>query len=202
MSTLSVGDLQGLAVNSNVVTVPTGHTLNVTDAGGLQIGGSAVVSAGLVPISTTTVGTAVSSVTISGCFSADYDDYLVRWSGGVGSANTDMQLRVGGVTAANYAWAYHAVSYGGTETISSNSAESKVRFMGRVNTTFAYVEATIRGPFLTQETFFWAPVATNGVSGRSGGYLNDTTSHTSVEVRPNSGTMTGGTITVYGYAKA
>ena len=39
MSTLSVGDLQGLAVNSNVVTVPTGHTLNAVD--GLQIGGVA-----------------------------------------------------------------------------------------------------------------------------------------------------------------
>jgi hypothetical protein len=40
MSTLSVGDLQGLAVNSNVVTVPTGHTLNAVD--GLQIGGVGV----------------------------------------------------------------------------------------------------------------------------------------------------------------
>jgi len=40
MSTLSVGDLQGLAVNSNVVTVPTGHTLNAVD--GLQIGGTTV----------------------------------------------------------------------------------------------------------------------------------------------------------------
>jgi len=45
MSTLSVGDLQGLAVNSNVVTVPTGHTLNVTDAAGLQIGGTALGTA-------------------------------------------------------------------------------------------------------------------------------------------------------------
>lgn len=35
MSTLSVGDLQGLAVNSNVVTVPTGHKLEVTDSGAL-----------------------------------------------------------------------------------------------------------------------------------------------------------------------
>ncbi len=39
MSTLSVGDLQGLAVNSNVVTVPTGHKLEVTDAGGLTAPG-------------------------------------------------------------------------------------------------------------------------------------------------------------------
>jgi hypothetical protein len=39
MSTLSVGDLQGLAVNSNVVTVPTGHKLEVTDAGALTAPG-------------------------------------------------------------------------------------------------------------------------------------------------------------------
>lgn len=41
MSTLSVGSLEGLAANSNVISVPAGHTLNAVD--GLQIGG---VSAG------------------------------------------------------------------------------------------------------------------------------------------------------------
>ena len=39
MSTLSVGSLEGLAANSNVISVPTGHTLNAVD--GLQIGGVA-----------------------------------------------------------------------------------------------------------------------------------------------------------------
>jgi len=41
MSRLTVGSLEGLSENSNVISVPTGHTLNVAD--GLQIGG---VSAG------------------------------------------------------------------------------------------------------------------------------------------------------------
>ena len=44
MSTLNVGDLQGLAANSNVISVPTGHSLNVADAGGLQIEGVGVGS--------------------------------------------------------------------------------------------------------------------------------------------------------------
>lgn len=39
MSTLSVGSLEGLSANSNVISVPTGHTLNAVD--GLQIGGVA-----------------------------------------------------------------------------------------------------------------------------------------------------------------
>ena len=40
MSRLTVGSIEGLVENSNVVSVPTGHSLNVADAGGLQIGGA------------------------------------------------------------------------------------------------------------------------------------------------------------------
>jgi hypothetical protein len=39
MSRLTVGSLEGLSENSNVISVPTGHTLNAVD--GLQIGGVA-----------------------------------------------------------------------------------------------------------------------------------------------------------------
>jgi hypothetical protein len=35
-----------------------------------------------------------------------------------------------------------------------------------------------------------------------GGYLNDATSYTAFTITASSGTMTGGTITVYGYRKA
>lgn len=41
MSTLNVGDLQGLAANSNVISVPTGHSLNVVD--GIQVDGEYVL---------------------------------------------------------------------------------------------------------------------------------------------------------------
>jgi len=44
MSRLTVGSIEGLAENSNVISVPTGHSLNVADAGGLQIGGTEVGS--------------------------------------------------------------------------------------------------------------------------------------------------------------
>ena len=42
MSRLTVGSIEGLTENSNVISVPTGHSLHVADAGGLQIGGSAL----------------------------------------------------------------------------------------------------------------------------------------------------------------
>jgi len=40
MSRLTVGSIEGLTENSNVISVPTGHTLNAVD--GLQIGGVGV----------------------------------------------------------------------------------------------------------------------------------------------------------------
>jgi len=43
MSRLTVGSLEGLSENSNVISVPTGHTLNAVD--GLQIGGVALGAA-------------------------------------------------------------------------------------------------------------------------------------------------------------
>ena len=107
MSTLNVGDLQGLAANSNVVSVPTGHSLNVADAGGLQIGGSAVVSAGLVLLDATDF-TAASSVSVDNVFSSTYSNYMVLFSTSAISADPNyirMKLRVGGVdesSASNY----------------------------------------------------------------------------------------------------
>jgi hypothetical protein len=41
---------------------------------------------GLTLISTTTIGTTVSSITVSGAFSATYDNYKIVVSGGTGSA--------------------------------------------------------------------------------------------------------------------
>ena len=148
------------------------------------------------------VGTAVSSVTISDCFSADYDDYRVIWSGGLGSGTTDIKVQVGGVTSTDYLYAESNVNYATGATVTGNSnASSAVRQIGRASTSYGYVDLHIRGPFLTTQTFFSAPYHTTGTAGWAIGYLNDTTSHTSVTLRTNSGTITGGTITVYGMNK-
>jgi hypothetical protein len=55
-------------------------------------------ASGFALIGTTTIGSAVSSVTISSVFSATYEAYKVIITGGTGSANTSLrtQLRDGG----------------------------------------------------------------------------------------------------------
>ena len=49
-------------------------------------------SVGMWLVKTQTVGTAVSSVTVTGAFSADYDNYLILMSGGTGSDSASISI--------------------------------------------------------------------------------------------------------------
>ena len=108
MSRLTVGSIEGLTENSNVISVPTGHKLNVTDAAGLQIGGSAVVSAGLVHIVSQTASS-VASVSFDNCFSSTYDNYRILVHDGLGSGSSPVsfnyreRISSSDVTTATYA---------------------------------------------------------------------------------------------------
>jgi len=199
MSTLSVGDLQGLAVNSNVVTVPTGHTLNVTDAAGLQIGGSAVVSAGLVLISSTTIGTAVSSVTVTDAFSSTFDNYrIVIGNCDASTGATDIEMTFGSTTTSYYyANIIVTLASGPTRVAGNNVSEFVVGKGDSASQTF--ISLDVFGPNIAQRT---------GISGIGhgvaqtyfvSGNLSTVTQYTAFTVAPASGTLTGGTIKVYGY---
>jgi hypothetical protein len=66
-----------------------------------------------------------------------------------------------------------------------------------------YTSGTISG-FLTEETYIrsvWLQTSTTGATAPFSGYLNDTTSYTAFTLVV-AGTMTGGTIRVYGYANS
>jgi hypothetical protein len=204
MSRLTVGSIEGLAENSNVISVPTGHSLNVADAGGLQIGGSAVVSAGLVFISRTTIGSAVSSVTLSNIFSADYDNYRILISGGSGSTNAFLQFSFSGAATAAY---NYQIMYGAWNTTASASgasgSEALFPYMGTCTPTSLQGCVDIQSPYLTEQTFLGSFYARPGHIGAvTANVLNDTSSYTGVTVSPASGTFSDGNIDVYGYVKS
>lgn len=207
MSTLSVGDLQGLAVNSNVVTVPTGHTLNVTDAAGLQIGGSAVISGGLVPVNRTAIGTTVASVTVSGVFSADYDVYRVivnLQAGSIGGQSWHMTF---GSTTANYYSSKFGERWDSTTFSSTVNGGAYMDIGAFSSTAGGSLTLDVYDPFATDQTKVngtncYARVGSpTGGALFVGGFLNDTTSYTAFTIAANSGTMSGGTIDVFGYVK-
>jgi hypothetical protein len=156
---------------------------------------------GLVPILTQTIGTTVSSIVVNNVFSATYDNYKVIISGGVGSTSDQLQIRLGAVTS-GYKYSFGYQNFSGTAYNGLNSTSTDgVYYVGAYNTNTINADIDIRNPFLTKDKFIVGQTVTENFGGTSRGYLASTTSMTSFTIFPQSGTLTGGTIYVYGYKK-
>jgi hypothetical protein len=164
---------------------------------------AAMDSIGLWLVKTQTIASGVSSVTVTGAFSADYDTYKIIIDNGLASSSNAVKLRMG-TNAANYYWGLPYVAYtGGAVGAVAGSNVAEWDFAGYAQNRIAF-DCTVYSPFLAENTHFSAPHAqgVGGVSGHNAGLLNDTTSYTSFTVLITGGpTFTTGTIRVYGYRK-
>jgi hypothetical protein len=181
-----------------IKTFTTGELLTASDTN------TYLANAGLVYVTSTTVGSGVSSVTISNCFSSTYDNYKVIWSGGVTSASGSGYIQLSGITTGLYYGAlpfYNiaAASYGAAP----DSGITFWRYIGGGNATFGSLNADICAPYATKTKTIQAWYTRVGYSGFYTGYCDSIASSTGFTVgNTDWGTMTGGTITVYGYRKA
>ena len=180
-----------------VKTFTTGEVLTASDTNTYLNNG------GLVYVTSQTVGTAVSSVTISNCFSSTYDNYRIVWSGGYGSVSVGVCLRVGG-SATNYSHVLLWASVGGVVANCDSSANtSQCNYLGGATSNSGTLVCDILNPFIsTLYTGFAGGSYIASDFGVCVGRHNIAQSNTSVTVLPLSGTITGGSITVYGYRKA
>jgi len=160
---------------------------------------------GLWLVKSQTVGTGVSSVTVTGAFSADYDNYRIVYSGGVSSALCLMQIYMGASPAANgYYGSRSSTTVGGVFNGTGNINTGDWSFANAVNTNHSVTSFDLYQPFLSARTSIFSQyVETNAGSstfGIYGGYLDNSTSYTSFTLDPQgANTITGGTIRVYGY---
>jgi hypothetical protein len=95
-------------------------------------------------------------------------------------------------------WANNTVSGNGAANATSWSS------CGIMTTNSIDLSIELRSPFTAKPTHINAFTAQSGTTGKyvmTNGYLNNTTSYTGFTLTPNSGTMTGGSISVYGYVK-
>lgn len=157
---------------------------------------------GLWLVKTQTVGTGVSSVTVTGAFSADYDNYRIIVSGGAGSAIASMRLTLG-ATATGYYYGGKARTYAGADL---NIEGSNVAFWYSAETEPNGMSGTIelQNPQLAARTLFNTTITAPRAAGywlAAGGYLDNTTQYTAFTFTFSGGTQTGGTISVYGYKK-
>jgi hypothetical protein len=159
---------------------------------------------GLVPVKTQTIGSGVSSVTVTDAFSATFDNYRILITDTTASFNLALNMRLGSETGNNYKYLGHyqkwnnstIVGYGpGTNTYFDSAGRMTTNGSNR-----SLID--LCSPYQSKPT--------QGYSNCSGNmtddfvvtlhlWLDTSDSYTSFSVFPNSGTMTGGTIRVYGY---
>jgi hypothetical protein len=146
-----------------------------------------------------TIGTAVSSVTVTAAFSATYENYKIVIAGGAGSGTNYLTLQLGS-TATGYNSALNSVIYAtGTGLIASTSNGSSYGQAGWLTTDFLSMNVDLMNPFLSKQTLICGGFAGSSVAGSMAGVQTSNTSFTSFTITPLAGTMTGGTIYVYGY---
>ena len=164
------------------------------------VGPAVAAASGLTLISTTTIGTTVSSVTVSSAFSATYDAYKIIVTGGASSAsNTALRLTLG-ATVTGYAMQLVYGSYANTPLAAGATSQSSWLYTGgSASTTTLAFFCELYNPFLTELTFVQGVSLSTGDAGFAAGFLNDTTSYTAFTITPASGTITGGNVRVYGY---
>jgi len=158
---------------------------------------------GLCFISNTTIGTGVASVPVTSAFSTTYDNYRIVVSGGVGSAVNPTLNITFGATATGYEWAYGVFSNSFASGVGSTSGTFIA--VGQSNTNLNVTSFDVFSPFLAKYTAAFGGMSydlNNGQArGPYNGILKNTTSYTDFTITPSTGTLTGGTITVYGYRK-
>jgi hypothetical protein len=150
---------------------------------------------------TVTVGTAVSSVTVSGCFSSTYDAYEIVYTNGI-SSNTDvLYLTLSGNTGANY-YSAGAQNTSGSATYNGIGNAATTRFYLSTCTAQGFgLTWTVHNAFLAKQTFGRCNFVSDYSSGWTGHVNNNPISSTGFTFLPGAGTLTGGTIIVYGYRK-
>jgi hypothetical protein len=149
-----------------------------------------------------TIGSAVSSVTVNDAFSADYENYKITISGGVGSTISDFNLKLGATTTGYYYnLVFQSYTAGTISGLSATNAGSWL-YTGSITANTLHMDVDIYLPFATKRTTYTSKTSyattTTGFY-TSGGNLETNTSYTSFIVGANGGTITGGTIRVYGY---
>jgi hypothetical protein len=162
----------------------------------------ATVASGLTLIKTQTIGTGVASVAVADAFSATYDTYKITISGGVGSdANNNFNAILTGSTS-GYNYAMITTGYNSTVTGFGASAASSWTFWGGIDTTSISLNVDLTNPFLAKNTHFQTFATRTGLSGSVAGIHTVASSFTGFTLSPALGTITGGTIRVYGYANS
>jgi len=157
-------------------------------------------SVGMWLISKTTIGSAVATVTTGTVFSSDFDNYRVIIRGLRSSVASELLLNFGATTTAYYGSIYFD-AYTGASTGTARRNNGANLYICQLEAFLSenFTSFDIANPNLALSTSISGTYYGNTYSGWFGGTQASTTQFTTLTVKPSSGTLTGGTISVYGY---
>jgi hypothetical protein len=183
-----------------IKTFTTGEVLTASDTN------TYLANSGLVYIKQQTIGTTVSSVTVTSAFSADYDNYRIMVDvTTVSNTGSSISMSLNNATGNTYVhggvyFVFESTTVSGYGPAASNKWADLI-----ASGSPACASIDLHNPFASRPTTAMAQ-SVRGGSG-FGHYLfnaleTTSSSHTGFTLSPVTGTMTGGTIYVYGYRKA
>jgi hypothetical protein len=176
-----------------IKTFTTGEVLTASDTN------TYLANSGLVFVKSQTIGSGVTSVTVSDAFSSTYDNYKITLNGGTATGAAAITLQLGAsVTGYYLSLAYVTYATGAFTVLPANNTANFPYAMEALATNMVG-NLDLMNPFLARITNFmgWYP---GSVAGTTIGYHSVATSYTSFTLAC-AAAMTGGTINVYGYRK-
>lgn len=207
--TITAGTATVSSVASLALAANAGGTLYFTSAGVAIFFPNYGAASALTLVKTQTIGSAVSSVTVTNAFSATYDNYKITvGDASASSASVDIRLSFNGTLSfyqGNLITYTYSGAPGGTVTSTPDKNQASFRSVSAsiaVPSTGMDLDVEIKKPFLTKFTSVSSHYADGSKSGIYVGHYNDNLSVTDFTLTPSSGTLTGGIIRVYGYANS
>ena len=157
---------------------------------------------GLWQVSSTTVGSAVTTHVVSNCFSTDYVNYKLVINGMTGTdLGAALFLKPSATTGSTY-FGNDVENVPGTASIaavSSSNATSTGMWLGRISTSgIMGFEAVIYSPFLATTTNLTNAFAGRNYNGSGGTHDSNAASSTGFTLFVSAGTISAGTVKVYG----
>jgi hypothetical protein len=157
---------------------------------------------GLRLIKKQTIGSAVSSVNVTGAFSSTYENYRIIVSGGVGPAGANIFMKLGSTATGYYYNGYYITSFSSSTLLGDKGENVSAWTTGFASSNGISMDTELRSPNAVKRTAFATKAIGTSASATSfdfSGFLDNDTQYTDFTLTPSSSTLTGGTIYVYGY---
>ena len=158
---------------------------------------------GIWEIKSDTIGTAVASATVTSAFTTDYQSYKIVASGiTFSSAGAAVYLKLNNSTGSTYFGnlIYNLPGTASIGGVSSLNGSNLGFFVATGSSTgLNDFEVTVANPFTATTSNCFGTYAGRAYNGSVGTHDSNAASSTGFILAPSAGTMTGGTIRIYGY---